>query len=163
METFIVYAIIFVFIAIGLCAGWFSNQAYSNKYAQKKATEIKIILEHINKAESFSDIRNIIGYYSVLLHDYNELNNFKNQNHVAYEQTTSIASNRYQTIHKKSLSILQCRLLNLNISFMELYSELITGVLTKQIDRLEEQIFILKTDDAKNKRIRLIGEITTVP
>ena len=45
METFILYIIIFAFIAIGLCAGWFSNQAYSNKYAQKKATEIKIILE----------------------------------------------------------------------------------------------------------------------
>lgn len=162
METFILYVIIFAFIAIGLCAGWFSNQSYPNKYAQKKATEIKIILEHINKAESFSDIKDVMGYYSVLLCDYNELNNFKNQNHVAYEQTTSIASNRYQTIHKKSLSILQCRLINLNISFMELYSELITDVLSKQIDRLEEQILILKTDDAKNKRIRLINEIINI-
>lgn len=159
METFIVYAIIFVFIAIGLCAGWFSNQAYSNKYAQKKATEIKNILEHINKAESFSDIKNIIGYYSVLLHDYNELNNFKNQNHVAYEQTTSIASNRYQTIHKKSLSILQRRLLNLNISFMELYSDLIVDITSKHINILKNQISILKTNDAKEKRIRLINDI----
>lgn len=159
METFILYIIIFAFIAIGLCAGWFSNQAYSNKYAQKKATEIKIILEHINKAESFSDIRNIIGYYSVLLHDYNELNNFKNQNHVAYEQSTSIASNRYQTIHKKSLSILQRHLLNLNISFMELYSDLIVDITSKHINILKNQISILKTNDAKEKRIRLINDI----
>lgn len=159
METFILYVIIFAFIVIGLCAGWFSNQSYPNKYAQKKATEIKIILEHFNKAESFSDIKNVMGYYSVLLCDYNELNNFKNQNHIAYEQITSIASNRYQIIHKKSLSILQRRLLNLDISFMELYSELITDVVSKQIDRLNEQFFILKTDDAKNKRIRLINEI----
>lgn len=159
MGTFIVYAIIFVFIAIGLCAGWFSNQTYSNKYAQKKATEIKTILEHINKAESFSDIRNIIGYYSVLLHDYNELKNFKIQNNVAYEQTTSIASNRYQTIYKKSLSILQRRLLNLNISFMELYSELIVDITSKHINLLKNQISILKTKDAKEKRIKLINDI----
>lgn len=159
METFIIYIIIFAFVVIGLCAGWFSNQSYSNKFAQKKATEIKIILEHINKAESFSDLKDIMSYYSELLCGYSELNNFKNLNYVAYEQTTSIASNRYQTIHKKSLSILQRRLLNMNISFKELYSELIIDVVSKQIDRLENQILILKTDDAKNKRIRLINEI----
>lgn len=62
---FVVYVIIFIAIIIGLATGAFNNQPYTNKYAKKKATDVKIMLEHIRKAESFTNIDDIIAYYSI--------------------------------------------------------------------------------------------------
>lgn len=147
-----VYVFIFLFIVIGLCFGWFGNQPYSKRFAQKKATEVKVILEHIHKAETYTKVKDMIGYYSILLTDYQELSQFREINQTAYSQVTSLAILRYQNIHQSSLSQIQKQFLYLNISFKDFYSECLINTLQRQIALLSSQIDGLKTQKAKDKR-----------
>ena len=157
---FVVYVIIFIAIIIGLATGAFNNQPYTNKYAKKKATDVKIMLEHIRKAESFTNIDDIIAYYSTLVYDYRELANFKELNNVAFEQVTSMALSRYQTIHQERLNATQTKFLQLSISLNELYAECLIKVFSQQVEKIKAQIESLKTDAAKRKRYDLIKYIT---
>lgn len=147
-----VYVFIFLFIVIGLCFGWFGNQPYSKRFAQKKATEVKVILEHIHKAETYTKVKDMIGYYSILLTDYQELSRFREINQTAYSQVTSMAILRYQNIHQSGLSQIQKQFLYLNISFKDFYSECLISTLQRQIALLSSQIDGLKTQKAKDKR-----------
>lgn len=146
-----VYVFIFLFIVIGLCFGWFGNQPYSKRFAQKKATEVKVILEHIHKAETYTKVKDMIGYYSILLTDYQELSRFREINQTAYSQVTSMAILRYQNIHQSGLSQIQKQFLYLNISFKDFYSECLISTLQRQIALLSSQIDGLKTQKAKDK------------
>lgn len=141
--------------------GWFGNQPYSKRFAQKKATEIKVILEHIHKAETFTKVKDMISYYSILLTDYQELSRFREINQTAYSQVVSMAIVRYQNVHQSGLSQIQKQVLYLNISFKDFYSECLISTLQRQITLLSSQIDGLKTQKAKDKRYDEIDSIVS--
>lgn len=162
MDNFIIYSIVFVLLALGVYFGAFKNDYYSNKYAQKKATEVKVILQNIRKAELLNSIHKLLEYRTLLQYNYSTLHDFKENNPNAYEQVISIATQRYQQIHKSPLDLTQRDFISLNSSFKDLYSRLLISVLSNQIGKLENEILSLKTKEAKNKRISFIKTLLSI-
>lgn len=158
METIITLFFVVLFVVIGLYTGTFKNEAYPQKYAPKKATEIKIILEHYKKAEVIDCLEKLFAFYPILLSDYNELQNFKDNNEAAFKQVTYIAATRYSKIHGENLTNYQSNLLSLNYPFRNLYSLLVIDALLRHINKMMIEIGRLKTETAKKKRFLRISE-----
>lgn len=154
-----VYIVIILLIVVGLYFGMYSNEALPKRFAQKKATEVKQVLEHVHKAETFTKVKDMIGFYSVLQTDYQELSGFHEINQTAYSQVTGMAIARYQNIHQCGLSQIQKQFLYLNISFEDFYSACLVSTLKRQIALLTSQIDGLKTKKAKDKRYDEISNI----
>ena len=162
MDNFIIYSIVFVLLALGVYFGAFKNDYYSNKYAQKKATEVKVMLQNIRKAERLNSIDKLLEFRTLLHYNYGTLHDFKENNPNAYEQVISIATQRYQQIHQSPLDLTQRDFISLNRSFKDLYSRLLISVLSNQIEKLENEILSLKTQEAKNKRISFIKTLLSI-
>ena len=156
MGTVLAIALIVIFIICKCIFG--CNEAYCNKSAKRKATEIKVFLEHIDKMENEIKIEKLISLYPIVKSEYFYLSKFKETNTTAYLQCINLGRARYQTIHKKPTSLFQNNLLNLYITFEDFYSQCIISLLSRYCDMIEVQVKTLKTNSAKEKRRTKITE-----
>ncbi|WP_299222294.1 hypothetical protein [uncultured Alistipes sp.] len=161
MENLMGLLVGLAIITIAILCGAFRNNAYPKKYAQKKATEIKIILESIYNIEHAQTVEDVAASYSGFVSNIDDLLAFYNLNSAAFAQTASMANVRYQNIHNRTLTSMQQAALGLKIDIQEAYSECLVNAFERFVSKMELQINSLKTDIAKEKRrAKIIDSLT---
>lgn len=152
MDDFIIGIIIFFIVIIAIYFGAFSNEPYTNKYAQKYATPVKCFLEHIKRMECAKNINEVITTFDLVKEEYEELKRRCQLNKVATSQICSIAHNRYIQIHGEDLDTYQQDALMFKLDLEDFFSTTLIKALKDYCRKMDEQIDSLKTEKAKEKR-----------
>lgn len=157
MTHVFLFLFIVVSIIIGISSGVYKNEYYPKKYANKKATEIKCLLEYVYKMECALNVDDAIIQYSKICSKISELISLKDINPNAFAQVLELGKNRYKKVHNMHLTFAQQQVLSLNeISLRNAYSQSIIRSFRFFCHKQEELINRLKTDAAKERKRQLV-------
>lgn len=151
----IVGAIILIAAA---CMGAFDNDTYTNKYARKYATPVKVHLERIKRMVNADKIEKVISAYNDIDEGIKAINVHYNISDVRGNQIASEAEHRYIQIHGESLDDYQRQALNRTLDYPKFYSLCLVAALKSYCDTMKEQMDSLKTKTAKERRREKIAE-----
>lgn len=151
----IVGAIILIAAA---CMGAFDNDTYTNKYARKYATPVKVHLERIKRMENADKIEKVISAYYEINEGIEAINMHYKISDVRGDQIAHLAEHRYVQIHGEYLDYYQRKALNRTLDYPKFYSLCLVAALTNYCDTMKKQIDSLKTKPAKERRREKIAE-----
>ena len=155
---FIIAIIVLFVVIIAAYFGAFDNDTYSNKYARKYATPVKVHLERIKRMENADKVEKVISEYYNIEDGIKAINSHYNISDIRGNQIALEAEHRYIQIHGEYLDDYQREALNRTLDYPKFYSLCLVGALTKYCTTMKEQMDSLKTKPAKERRRDKIAE-----
>jgi hypothetical protein len=158
----IISIIILIILIIAGCMGAFKNETYTNKYARRYATPVKVHLERIKRMEDADKIEKVISAYYGIDDGIEAIDVHYRISDVRGNQIANEAERRYIQIHGEYLDDYQRQALNRTLDYPKFYSLCLVASLKSYCDKMKEQMDSLKTKPAKERRREKIAEAITL-